>query len=532
MRYKIRNRLLGDREIDAILARLVEADLTVEEAEASIDRLRAARKRSLPRLMAMLRDTLPWPGEASLPPQPDLADRQDQLLTLLGLVGDASVVEPLLDLVSTASVEDGLKLKVISLLGQLDPDVDPASLLSYLRDPQAALQQSQLDHLRRLRSPRDLALWLEMMEMQMQPEVRASWARSTVELGDPSAVAALICLCYDPDDGVALAAIDAVERFKDAHAIPALEELAARHPNAAVSGEARKAADRLRVRASLVAQPQCALPQPLHACYLTTIDGSGGQVALISRRGEDGALCLVDVMFNDEEGIKHCFGGEVGADELEELLDELEAQKISPVRVSHRRCLAALDQACDVAWEAGHPPPMAYVAWRAFIEGCGPDGGARAPAPDLDDLAPLVLPVQERQALVRASYELLLQDEFAYWFFNPDEIGDLDQRYLDMVEGSGQGLDALSLRCLLRQGVREIVTDRVRGLIRGRLLRMAPLLRAIYEDQEVWQWAAAAADGLAGDSSTPLEDHPLLLGIVARSLENALGEAIDWLELV
>ena len=57
---------------------------------------------------------------------------------------------------------------------------------------------------------------------------------------------------------------------------------------------------------------------------------------------------------------------------------------------------------------------------------------------------------------------------------------------------------------------------------------MAPLLREIYEEDDVWQWAVVAATALADDAPLPFEDHPLLLGMVGYSLENVLGEPIDW----
>jgi hypothetical protein len=68
----------------------------------------------------------------------------------------------------------------------------------------------------------------------------------------------------------------------------------------------------------------------------------------------------------------------------------------------------------------------------------------------------------------------------------------------------------------------------MRSLIRERLRRVAPLLRELYEDQQVWQWAAVAADALTDDSPLPPEEHPLLLAMVGCSLENVVGETINW----
>lgn len=525
MTRKSGNRLLSEQDVDATLTRFMQSDLTVEEARIAIERLLKVRRRVIPRLLDILRSSLEGPSSQD---ETQLNDNQNAVLTLLSELGNLDVVDPLLVLVKDRSVQDDLKLKLISLILQLDPDEDAGVLFGYLNEPQEVLQRSQREHLEQIKSPSDLALWLEMMEAEMSAEARIGFIRANVELGDVSAVPLLTSLCYDPDDGVALAAIDAVERFKDARALPALKELAADHPSQIVQNEARKAADRLRIRSSLVPQAPPAPLAPLHVCYLTTMDGSGGQTIVVSRGRSDEQLELVNVMFNDHEGIKHCFGLETTVDELNDLLDEMAEQGISSVRVSHDECLAVLDLARETMWRAGRRLPLSYAAWQRVIEGRSEEKTEKR----LVAFRDLVVPPEERDYLLRESHELLLQEEFTYWFFNPDELGDLVEDYLDRVEEQGGPLVGSSLRALLSRGVREIVTDRKRGLIRSRLERVASLLHELYEDDEVWQWAAVAADALADDSLLPLEEHPLLLGMVACSLENVIGEAIDWSDVL
>jgi hypothetical protein len=152
---------------------------------------------------------------------------------------------------------------------------------------------------------------------------------------------------------------------------------------------------------------------------------------------------------------------------------------------------------------------------------------------DMEVAVPVLsVPPEERDRLLQSCHELLLQDEFETWYLEEGEVGDLDGRYLDLVDEMGTPLDPLVLRDLLRQGVQELVTDSLRRLIRDRLWRTAPLIRELYVDPEVWQWAVVAAESLADDSPVPAEDHPVLLGFVAQSLENALEEPIDWLRAV
>jgi hypothetical protein len=506
MPHENKEETFSSQHIADALARFMYDDLTVSEGAEIVEHLRLARRQVTPRLLSLL-------GSSSV-------RERDMAIVLLGMLGDSGEVEHIRPLIADPSLDDDFKLKLISLVTQLDPGVDTAVLFDHIQDPYGALERSHREHLQLLRTPMDLARWLDMMAAHMSADARINLCETSTQIDDVAAVPLLICLCYDRDDEVALAAMDAVERYKDARALPALAELAAHHPTPAVRMEARKSADRLRVRASLVPQVESIPPPPLYACYLTTIDGSGGQIAFIVREHEDDSVDTIDVMFNDREGIKECFGARIRLSELVEMLDAMAQEDISTVYVSHARCLRTLDWARDITWKAGRLLPMTYVAWRPTIE--------HGSTEDDEQIPEMVIAPESRKELLDHCYELLLQDEFTAWFFNPDEIGDLVDRYLLLAPEEGAEIEAPALRQLLQAGVQEIVTDNVRDLIRGRLLRVAPLLREIYEDDEIWQWAIVAAEALDAQSGLSRRDHPLLLGMVACSLENAMGEMIEW----
>jgi hypothetical protein len=288
-----------------------------------------------------------------------------------------------------------------------------------------------------------------------------------------------------------------------------------------VREEAGKAVARLRVRASLTDQPSLAPLPPLHAAYLTPVDGRGAQVAFVVRGGDDGTFTAISVLFDDQEGIQHCNGADLERDELEEMLREYNQQGTGPVLVSHVRCLEALDQAAEISWATGHGLPMSYLAWRDWIE-------RDRPASPAGEVPGLVVPLGRRDELLAQCDGLLLQDEFHFWLFPPEEIEDLRSRYVAAASEAGGGLDRETLRCLLGAGLRQLVTERRRDLIAGRLRRMVPLLREIYLDKVVWQWAAVAAEALDKESGLPLDEHPFLLGMLAGSLEHAIGAPIGW----
>jgi hypothetical protein len=223
------------------------------------------------------------------------------------------------------------------------------------------------------------------------------------------------------------------------------------------------------------------------------------------------------------------------ADDLDDLLNELADRGLSPVDVPYAELIGTLDMACEATWSAGRLLPASFIAWREWISW----EWARREPTEGSAMAPLehstvqalssALSPQERARLLHDSPDLLFQDEFSLWLFEEDEVDDLGDVFWELVEeNEGEMPDISAVRALLGQAVQRIVTDRVRGLIRDRLRRVAPLLRDLYVEDEVWQWAIVAADALADDSPLPLEEHPLLLAMAAYSLESVVGAEVRW----
>jgi hypothetical protein len=329
--------------------------------------------------------------------------------------------------------------------------------------------------------------------------------------------------------------MDAVERYKDARALPALEELAERSPEDAIRREARKTADRLRIRASLAPQVAPEPPPPLYLCYLTTVDGVGSQAALLVREILPGMLRVAQLVFADETGIEDCFGIDIFAHDLDDLLDELVDRGLSPVDVPYTQLVQTLEWACEQTWSTGQVLPAFFVAWREWLtwewthEGYAENGFSTQSEPTHEQIFVGTLSDRERARLLHDCPELLYQDEFTYWSFDEDDVYELGDAFWELVEqGHGQAPEVSAVRALLGQIVQKVVTDRMRGLIRERLWRVAPLLRDLYVDDEVWQWAVVAADALADNSPLSPEEHPFLLAMAALGLEDVVGAEVRW----
>jgi hypothetical protein len=395
-------------DLDELLGFFAQPDLSIAQAEELLSRVQDERPRLVEQLVSWLEEvgSLAGPAAPDVPAsgsgdaevsQTEVLDH-DVALVLLAYLADRSAVPRLRTLVQETRASDDFKLKLISVIHDLEPQQDSNALLDYLRYPGKAMQQSHRKHLQRLSSPLERGFWLELMAEDMSADARISFARSSAEVDDLAAVPVLVCMCYDPDERVALAAIDAVERYKDARSLPALRELAEHHPLEQVRKGAQKAADRLGVRVPLSPQIEPVPLEPLFASYLAAVDGSGERVAVFVRRlllrapdalasGDDAPsdsdtfVRLVQVSFNDRVGVEQCFGLDVHVDDLEEVLGELDAQGLAPVPVPYDQALAQLNLACRWTWQAGELLPLSFVAWREWI--CGdwsawesfPDGG-------------------------------------------------------------------------------------------------------------------------------------------------------------
>jgi hypothetical protein len=509
-RRRRRKAPLSDEQIQAIIDRFVQEELRIDEAEREIARLRKVKDRVTPRLLEMI--TTP--------------DRETYTAaaTLLRHLRDRQAVQPLKDLLRDPRLADDNKLLIITILQELGVTIDEQTYFSSLRDPEAAMRRSLLGLLEHLDDESNLAMFVEMIEGRMLPETQVAFIEDLTELGDQRARLLLQALLQTDDENVILAAIEGLDRLQDITAIPLLEELADYVPGNKVRREARRVAGRLSMRASVKKEPLKKRPHelPVHRCLLSTIDGNGTQMVFVTRQRSDGYLKMMNTMFNDHEGIKDCMGTDMmDEDSLEDMLDTMELSGISTVDVKLERCRQALEEAHQVTLKAGRRLPPQYVAWIGFLEG--------EDRRDVEETEPQEFDLAAQPELLEYCDELLELDEFESWFFNPGEWKGHGKAYRSLEQARGKDSDRKWDEAI-QQGLEAIMDDEHRRLWRERLRRQAWVLAQLYDDEEVWQWAMAAAAALEDDAGVPLHEHPLLYTMMERTLQVPPGRSVIWKE--
>lgn len=510
--------ILSDEEIEAILQRFVSGEMKIDEGKQAIERLRSSKKRGLPHLLRMISD----------------ADERTHITAaqLLIALEDRSVVRPLLTLFDDPTLDDWCKLSIFSVLQYFDVPVDMESLHRRLRDPEALARRSQEGLLNSFSQASELAQFINILVEYVPLEERPEMIYHLAEMEDPRVLFPLRAALHMPEEAAVLAAIEGLNMLRAAIAIPWLEKLAQYGPTGMIRQEASKVAGHLTMRASVPGadlireMPLLAEAQwPLHSCRLTTIDGSGGQIAFVARKRSDGYLILADMMFNDHEGLKDCFGADmIIEEELEEMLDELTSEGIATVEVRLERCREAVERAYNQALAIGRRLPLEYFAWEGMLVGEDTRSVEEWPAEEVD--------ITAYPQLLANSIELLTLEEMESWFFNPEEIDAFAERYRHHIWRPH--ISRPRMLRMLRQGVESVVDEAHRALLHDRLRRQAWLLAQIYADEEVWRWAMAASAGL-GERGIPSDQHPLLLGMMGASLDNLLStdlldKILEWEE--
>jgi hypothetical protein len=494
---------LTDDEIKRILELFVSEKVTEAEAEAAFERMNRSRKRVCPFVLELCRSTDP--------------PRHQMGAILVRELNLVELRQSLRELIQDPELEDSHKMSLLPALasvGGIKPDENP---LIYLRDPETAMRQTRDALIAELNDPFRLSQILEddvaSGNLQMaDPAIIAQMAASR----DRGLMRLMMCLLHARQDATVLTAINALQAIGDAAALAALEERAEWDASAKVRRAARKAATELAASLAKAAPTIFELPvapPPVERCLITTIDGAGGQMAMIIRRATNGQRQALYVMFNDQTGISDCIGG------LDEAVARLEDMLLDDpydlgfdvvdVRLSHVR--AELERAYQTTLKARRRLPPAYPAWRDWL--CGDDDRPLEfySLPSLTDA--------EIVNLLPRCAQLLDLSEFVSWEVKHRDLDSYERRY-SKLRGRPRADDAIE--AVISDAIAQLCDPAWCALVKDRLERQAWLLAQLYEEKDIPMLALAAAHGLDPASGVRPANHPLVREMMRRTLAGPL----------
>jgi len=449
-------------------------------------------------------------------------------------------LEEIEDLVADPTISDFAKLTLAPVLKELGSAMADDGIVDYLNDPEAAMLQMQMRLLELVgRSELGIESVLEDV-LSMPMERRLGFIGWLGMSQDPRATRLLIPLLDNQSTKIVLAAIESLQQLGPiaAHqSIPALNYLLSHHSNRQVKLQARAALGRLTMHSSpgtedaAMSQVHEFQQQPLHEARVSFIDGAGAQMILISWKREDGLLKGVNVLFQDDWGIKDCYG----TDEMEpahwdELVAGMEEQGFNSFEVSLDYCRAVIAEARTVNKRTRHKVSVAYAVWRPLIEG-GDTTKKTAPAITILEPRPYS---PEMATLAQRGQDLYKLPEFTSWFYDPfDLIRPFIGPYTSQLSGVAnprgrkrkgpQKSDASNakLEAVVSEALEKVIDDPWRLLYESRLRRQGALFQQVERGDEA-QLMSAVASMLHPDSGVSAQDQPFLRAMMHRTLENGL----------
>lgn len=445
-------------------------------------------------------------------------------------------LEELEEFVADPTVGDLAKLSLAPVLKELDSELADDGIIDYLNDPEAAMLQMQI-RLLELVGQSELGVESILEDVLSMPVERRlgfiGWLGSSQ---DPRAARLLIPLLENQSTKVALASMEALEQLGAAAAeesIPALNYLLANSTNRQVKQQARIILGRLTMQAPPGIVTEALLELPLHEARVSFVDGSGAQMVMLAWKKPDGLLKGVNLLCQDEWGIKDCYGtDEMAMERWQELVGNMNEQGFISFNVPLDYCRALIAEARQQNKRARHKLPVAYSVWRPLIE--AGDSTRKDTPGAVTMLEPLHFD-EDVARLAERGDELYKLPEFDPWLFEPfSSLSPYVQSYLNINtlhnlepgrkrKGTGKQPDSRKQEqeTLVDMVLEKVIDTRWRLLYDTRLRRQAALFQLVDRGEEADLISAVAA-ALHPDSGVPPQSQPFLRALVHRSLERGL----------
>ncbi len=451
-------------------------------------------------------------------------------------------LEELEDFVTDPTISDMAKLSLSPILKELGSEMADDGIIEYLNDPATAMQQMQMRLLEMVgQSEMGVESVLEDV-VSMPLERRLSFVAWLGSSNDPRATHLLVPLLENQSSKIVTAVIDALEQLGPIAAqqtIPALNYLIANSSNRSLKQHARAALGRLTMQSmpgveDVAMAGARRLQLPCHEARVSFIDGSGAQLIMLSWKRPDGRLKGVNILFQDEWGVKDCYGvDEIDMQRWDDLVDDLDEQGFGSFEVPFAYGQALVAEARSLSKRTRHKLPIAYSIWRPLIES--------AEESDKKDSATILEPQtvdDEILALAKRGDEVYQMSEFLSWIYEPPErIEPYMSRYwaaYNILETSPTGKrprsksvrktkqkdqdQKLMLEALITEALTDLVDERWRLLYEARLRRQAALLRFAGRDGDV-ALLSAVATVLHPGSQVPVLEQSFPRTLMRISIE-------------
>lgn len=445
-------------------------------------------------------------------------------------------LEELEDFIADPTVGDLAKLSLAPVLKELDSELADDGIIDYLNDPEAAMLQMQI-RLLELVGQSELGVESILEDVLSMPVERRlgfiGWLGSSQ---DPRAVKLLIPLLENQSTKIVAATMEALEQLGAAAAeesIPALNYLLSSSTNRQVKQQARAVLGRLTMQAPPGVAQEALQELPLHEARVSFVDGSGAQMVMLAWLKPDGLLKGVNLLCQDEWGIKDCYGtDEMPLERWQELVSNMDEQGFISFNVPLDYCRSLIIEARQQNKRGRHKLPVAYAVWRPLIESGAP--AAKEAAPAVTMLEPLHFDEQTSKLAERGD-ELYKLPEFDPWLFEPfTNLHPYVHNYLNINAQHGLApgrkrkggprpseAQKREQEVLVDTVLEKVIDTRWRLLYDTRLRRQAALFQLVGRHEESDLISAVAAE-LHPESGVPPKDQPFLRALIHRSLERGL----------
>ncbi|GCE27868.1 hypothetical protein KDA_33520 [Dictyobacter alpinus] len=445
-------------------------------------------------------------------------------------------LEGLEDFVTDPTVGDLAKLSLSPILKELGSEMADDGIIEYLNDPAGAIRQMQM-RLLELVGQNEMGVETILEDVVSMPvERRFAFINWLGNSNDPRAANLLVPLLENQTGKVVMAVIEALELLGPIainQTIPALNHVISTTSNRQLKQQARTTLGRLTMQSMLGSEDAALLEArqqqyPAYQARVSSIDGSGTQLIMLSWLRPDGLIKGVNVLYQDQKGIKDCYGvDEMDMEQWESLVDDLDEQGFSSFKVPFEYACAVIMEARALNRRTRTRLPIAYSIWRPLTEAGIRDKKALSKLP-ATALTPVELTAESRALAARAD-EIYQLKEFSSWLYEPIErIEPFITRYwaaLNVFESTNNKRKKARLQeqrellnSLATESLHDLIDDKWRTIYASRLLRQAALLQQAGQTEHL-EMLRATATLLDPASKVPIQEQTFPRTMISISIE-------------